>query len=139
MTGARILFVDDSEDMKAVMKDFLEAEGYEVTLAGSAMAALQLLRNRHFRLLVTDQMLPDETGSWLLSQAEALGLLDDVGAVVVTANSYPEELERPADVPVFQKPVDLERLFAALSSLLTQKSKPRSDAAASDRGSPRSL
>lgn len=119
--GARVLCVDDSDDMQAIMQDFLEAEGYEVTLVGTAHGALLLLRTQHFRLLVTDQMLPDETGAWLLEQATALGLLLDVGAVVVTANSYPEEIARPPGVAVFQKPVPLDRFLATLSDLLARR------------------
>lgn len=114
----RVLCVDDSEDMQAILRDFLDAEGYEVTVTGSAHSALRLLRSEHFHLLVTDQTLPDETGTWLLARAQSLGLLENLGAVVVTANSHPEDLERPAGVPVFQKPVHLDRFLGALADLL---------------------
>lgn len=128
--GVSVLCVDDSEDMQAIMTDFLEAEGYDVTVAGNAHAALRLLRSGQFRLLVTDQVLPDETGTWLLEQAQAQGLLRKIGAVVVTANSYPEEIARPAGIPVFQKPVPLDHFLATLGDMLESRRREAREVAA---------
>ncbi len=115
----RVLCVDDSADTRALLRDFLQAEGYEVSEAENAHAALRLLQSERFNLLVTDHMMPDETGAWLLREAQACGLLANVRAVMITANHQPHLLERPSDVPVFQKPLHLDR-FMATVNLLTK-------------------
>jgi CheY-like chemotaxis protein len=116
----RVLCVDDSADTRRMLRDFLEAEGYEVTEAGNAHTALRLLRSERFNLLVTDHMMPDETGAWLLREAQVYGLLANVRTVMITANHQPQLLDRPANVPVFQKPLDVDRFMVVVKLLAAE-------------------
>jgi CheY-like chemotaxis protein len=114
----RVLYVDDDPDVLDLMRECLEAEGYEVSAVANAHAALKALRSRHFDLVVTDQMLPDETGGSMLLEASARGLLQDTPAMIVTANSEPEQIKRPAGVLTFQKPLEFDGFLATVHDLL---------------------
>jgi DNA-binding NtrC family response regulator len=69
--GHRILVVDDEETIRRLLKDLLEANGYEVEVAGDAHAAMQRLKAREFEVVLTDLMLPDGDGLEVLRVARA--------------------------------------------------------------------
>ena len=61
-THNRILYVDDHEDSRWMMKVLLEMWNYEVALAGAADDGLHLAQSEHFDLYFLDAHLPDESG-----------------------------------------------------------------------------
>ena len=61
-TGASILVVEDDEQIAELMRDFLEAEGFRVRLAGSGRETSEHLEQGRFDLVLLDVMLPDESG-----------------------------------------------------------------------------
>lgn len=60
--GARILVVDDDEDVRGVAASALVAEGYEVTEVGSAMEAFARLEGEPPDLMVLDVVMPGISG-----------------------------------------------------------------------------
>ncbi len=72
ITTGRILVVDDEEVIALGLRETLAREGYQVTTACSAVAALDLLRRDSFTLVLTDQRMPDLTGLELLAQAKQI-------------------------------------------------------------------
>jgi PAS domain S-box-containing protein len=65
----RILVVDDEPDLKNVLVEALERNGYEVTGCNSGLAAVAELRDQDFDLLLTDLMMPEMDGISLLKVA----------------------------------------------------------------------
>ena len=61
-TGPSILVVEDDEQIAELMRDFLEAEGFRVSHAGSGREASELLEQGRPDLVLLDVMLPDESG-----------------------------------------------------------------------------
>ena len=59
---ARILVVDDDNQIRRVMRTTLEAQGYEVDEAGSGERALDFLRATKCDLVLLDINLPGKTG-----------------------------------------------------------------------------
>jgi DNA-binding response OmpR family regulator len=57
-----ILVVDDEPAIAELMRDFLEADGFQVELAGDARAAQLLLAARSVDCLLLDVMLPGQSG-----------------------------------------------------------------------------
>jgi two-component system NtrC family sensor kinase len=53
-----ILIVDDETDVSSIMQDVLVREGHRVTTAANGAAALQLLTERSFDLILTDFRMP---------------------------------------------------------------------------------
>ncbi|MBL8956262.1 MAG: response regulator [Myxococcaceae bacterium] len=62
----------------------------DVVTAGNGTEALQVLRTRRVDLLITDQRMPEMTGTQLIAQARTEGI--DVTAILLTAYSSPQDL-----------------------------------------------
>ena len=62
----RLLVVDDDESVRHVVAEILKDEGYEPSTAPGAEAALELMRETSFPLVITDIKMPDKDGLWFL-------------------------------------------------------------------------
>lgn len=62
MALADILVIEDNLELSAVIRDFLEAEGYSVASVSSAEEGLELLNSKAVKLLLLDIMLPGIDG-----------------------------------------------------------------------------
>ena len=105
--GASILLVEDDQDIRELLTTLLEMAGFQATACSTAEAALEELREQPFDLILTDYMLPNRTGGWLLKQASDEGLIDTTPVLVVTAHPDPEDV---AHYEIVQKPFDLDDL-----------------------------
>jgi len=85
----RILVVDDEAKIAAVVTDYLQHAGFQVTVAGTAAAALELARSLQPDLVVLDLGLPDGDG---LDVARALRRHSAVPIIMLTART--EETDR---------------------------------------------
>jgi DNA-binding response OmpR family regulator len=75
-THNRILYVDDHEDSRWMMKVLLEMWNYEVALADAADDGLHLAQSEHFDLYFLGTHLPDESGlSYASKYAESPDML----------------------------------------------------------------
>ena len=59
---ARILLVDDDDDLRSVIMTTLEMEGYEVEEAWNCGTALSLLGRKSYDVVLLDITLPDDSG-----------------------------------------------------------------------------
>jgi CheY-like chemotaxis protein len=59
---AKILIVDDEQDMAALFKEILEAEGYEVSVVNSGKECLLTLSQEKFDLVLMDMFMPELSG-----------------------------------------------------------------------------
>ena len=64
--NARILLVDDDDDLRSVLQTLLELKGYSVVGAADCNSAIQLLRDGNFDLVLLDIALPDRNGFGVL-------------------------------------------------------------------------
>ncbi len=64
----KFLVVDDEESVRELVRDILEAEGHEVTVAGSGREALALFAETAFAAVLMDVGLPGMSG-WELARA----------------------------------------------------------------------
>jgi CheY-like chemotaxis protein len=111
LAGSTILLVEDDDDIRELMETLLEAAGFVPTACSTAEQAIEELRDQPFDLILTDYMLPNRSGGWLLEQAAAEGLVDDVPVLVVTAHPRPTEV---VGCEVMSKPVDLDDLVGRI-------------------------
>ena len=117
----KILLVEDNEDIREGLADLLESEGYSVVGTGSAEEGLERLRADFFHLVITDYMLPGETGGWMLEQAGREELLRDTPAVMITAHP---RVKPPAGVRLVHKPLDIDD-FLRMVDGYTHSALPR--------------
>jgi DNA-binding response OmpR family regulator len=85
----RVLVVDDEARIRAVVRGYLENDGFEVAEAGDGESALRMERDWHPDLLVLDVMLPGIDGIEVLRQ---LRTHSDVPVILLTARA--EEVDK---------------------------------------------
>ncbi len=76
MSTSHVLVVDDEADIRALIKDILTDEGYEVTNAGDASEARTARQDGKFDLILLDIWMPDTDGISLLREWSDQGDLD---------------------------------------------------------------
>lgn len=89
-----VLVVDDSLSVRRVNARVLRGKGYEVDEASDGMEALQKLRSRTYRLVLSDLEMPRMDGFELLAELGRSGLLDGVPVIVASTKSDAETRRR---------------------------------------------
>ena len=116
---ARILVIEDNEDLAFGLRNNLEIEGYEVELATDGTCGLKLAGEVRPDLIVLDLMLPDLDGYRVLRQLREKGVTTPV--VILTARAEEADKVRGfrlgADDYV-TKPFGVLELMARLEALL---------------------
>ena len=124
-----ILLIEDNADLAFGLKNNLEIEGYDVTLATDGHAALSAVEAHQPDLVVLDLMLPGADGYRVLRQMRE----DGIAAPVLILTAKTEEADKVrgfrcgADDYV-TKPFGVLELLARIEALL-RRSKPRATAA----------
>lgn len=68
MANARILVVDDEEDIRDITRLLLEKAGYDVMVVGDGPSALAALGARTFDLVIVDMLMPEMDGVELINE-----------------------------------------------------------------------
>lgn len=84
----KILVVEDDRFFREMYCHLLSGEGYEVHTASSVQEAMNRLRNSSYSLIITDLVMPGESGIDLLFQAKRHD--PDVDVIMVTSNAAVE-------------------------------------------------
>jgi DNA-binding NtrC family response regulator len=72
MGGERILIVDDEEMNREFLHELLTEQGYDVKTAVDGVAAVELLRNEAFHVVLTDLRMPRMNGIELVRQLKEI-------------------------------------------------------------------
>ena len=115
----KVLLVEDDGELARFVGRVLREEGFEVSTADSARAALAMLKQETFNLAVLDRMLPDQDGLTVCAEIRRREL--DVGVLMLTARGELEDrvggLEAGADDYIV-KPFEVEELIARIRAVL---------------------
>ncbi len=117
----RILFIDDSFDARAIYALALTMHGFEVQTAESGQAALELMKNEAFDLIVTDISMPGMNGFETIEKLRALPLALNTPILILTALVDARTRQRAREVRadgILQKPVLPQELIARLNEVL---------------------
>jgi PAS domain S-box-containing protein len=144
LTGTRIWMVDDDTDAHEVVALTLEQTGASVEAFGSCRALLEALdkawkaspAGRGPQVLLVDLAMPDEDGFETLRRVRALektcGIAGAIPAIALTAFTQVERerLKATGFRDRVDKPVDAEKLVAAIRLALTETEERRNPARA---------
>jgi DNA-binding response OmpR family regulator len=83
--GPKVLLVDDEDQLRRVMRDLLERDGYEVTEAADGVQALDQIDRHAPDIVVLDLNLPGLDGYGVLSHLRSRSATADIPVVVLTA------------------------------------------------------
>ena len=114
-SAARILVIEDQDDVRRMLVTALELDGYRVDEASNAAEGLNRLRQARYNLVLSDYAMPGHTGAWMFGEANRLGLLDGVATVIVTAQPF---VRATPGIAVITKPFDLDSFLDQVRRLL---------------------
>jgi DNA-binding response OmpR family regulator len=113
--------VDDSEEIRFLLKTMLENAGYGVDVVPDGSRALDALRQEQYHLVVLDVMMPVKDGYTVLREMREVGLRDATRVLMLTAKSTDADWARGYQLGVDEyltKPFDPEELIDAVDNVL---------------------
>lgn len=119
---AKILFVDDEESQRKAIGGFIEKKGFYIKTCPDGDAALELIRNESWDIVLSDLKMPGMTGIELLRQAKQL--VPDIVFILFTAYGTVEGAVEAMKLGAFDfvtKPVDLDVLEMMINKALENR------------------
>jgi two-component system, OmpR family, response regulator len=126
--AAHILVVDDDREIRTLLRDFLEKNGFKATAVADGEETRRVLARERFDLIVLDLMLPRESG---LVICRELRQTSDVPIIMLTALG--EEVDRVVGLEVgaddyLTKPFSPRELLGRIRAVLRRTQQPQSAA-----------
>lgn len=109
-----VLIIEDDEELRGLLCDFLEVEGYKVSGAASAEEGIEYLERESVRIILLDLMLPGIDG---FAACSAIREHKDIPIIMMSARGDDESkltgyklgaddyLEKPVSVPILNAKV----------------------------------
>jgi len=125
--AARILIIDDDENIRKVLKTILEDEGYIVDTADTAKKGIEQSEKAFYNLALIDVRLPDMEGIELLSKLRSTK--PKMRKIIVTG--YPtlqnaiSAVNKGADAYVM-KPFEVEKILQTIQEQLKKQEEEKS-------------
>src|SRR5580693_8350374 len=117
-----VLLVEDKPELRAMLRKFLERDGYKVEEAPDGNTAIDKIRSRRYLLILSDLKLPGNSGLDVLREARRAD--STLPFILVTAYGSVEEAVTAMKEGAFdfiQKPVDLDHLKLLLERASRQQ------------------
>lgn len=118
-----VLIIDDADATRLGLVRLFQLRGYKTKEAVNGADGLQRLRESpHADVVVLDVMMPGTNGHWFRDEQLKDPALADIPVIVFTGATDAAELKRKMRVThVFSKPVSVDAVFDAVSTLCTAK------------------
>lgn len=111
-----ILLVDDDPINEVITRSMLEAEGYEIQCAATAVEALLMASQKEFDVILMDIMLPDISGVQVMRKIRRSNTNIDTKIIAYTANEdTDQQYEKLGFDDYISKPVDKVKLREKLA------------------------
>lgn len=117
----KILLVDDEAGFAELLKDLLEMDGYEVTLAYDGKEGLEKLKTFEPDAIISDIMMPIMDGFEMFRRIKAIPEYASIPFLFISGfqdNRIFEEARRVGVFGILQKPIDLEQIERRLNELI---------------------
>ncbi|MEO8194871.1 MAG: response regulator [Gemmatimonadales bacterium] len=122
-----ILVVDDNEDNANIIRDYLEARGYPISVAYSGSEAMELFEKEKPSLVLLDVMMPGMDGWQVCREMKASTSGKNIRVIMVTAlqdwMDKRQAIETGADDYV-EKPFELAKLASVVERNAAQLEQP---------------
>lgn len=116
-----VLVVDDEEPIRTVYRDAIRLAGFQSTAAGSASEALDILKNIHADVVITDIRMPDMNGIELMGS-----IREKYDTDIIVMTGYAEDYTYEKIIALgakdfIHKPVNLGELLARLKRVTHER------------------
>lgn len=120
---ARVLVVDDDEQICALVSRLLENDGHEVAVAMTGVDALEQLHDHEYDLMILDLVMPQKGGIETIMEIRGvspnLPIVVVSGRVTVGDASTTRLLRQYGALAVLGKPFSVDELRAAVAGALS--------------------
>ena len=122
-----ILVVDDTPRVRQAITYLLNKKDYEITTAGNAIEAVNLISERLPDLIILDVMMPEVDGFQLCKKLKAARETKNIPVIFLTARTTPSDIAKGLEtgaVDYIKKPYNSEELLLRVDlHLKLKKSK----------------
>jgi DNA-binding response OmpR family regulator len=119
MRTSRILLVEDDINLGSLLREYLNAKGYDCSLEGDGEKGYRTFKKDHFDLCILDIMLPVKDGYTLAREIRVLN--PDIPIIFLTAKSMKKDIidgfEAGAD-DYLTKPFSMDELLMRIEAVL---------------------
>jgi two-component system OmpR family response regulator len=131
---ARLLLIEDEQDMARYLRKGLEEAGYSVTHSGQAQQATQLALTEHWDVMIVDRMLPHEQDGLEIIKSVRQASVQTPVLVLSALASLDDRVRglREGGDDYLTKPFALPELLARLEALI-RRANPSASATADSR------
>lgn len=117
-----ILVVDDEENIREFLKEFLEEHNFKVTLADDGQKALELIEENLPGLMIVDLLLPGEHGIPLIKTIKQKYFIPTIIISSIYDRDEIEDFMEEYFVEAFlEKPLNLDLLLEKINSIINAK------------------
>jgi len=130
----KLLLVEDHDDTAVMLKLLLESYGYDVDTAGSVARSLEMAQRQSYDALISDLGLPDGSGLELVAALRRSGI--DIPAIALSGFGRESDIEESRGAGFaahLVKPVDADRLAAAVEEIAAKARRSKGIAGPSDQ------
>ncbi len=129
--GSTILLVEDEDQLRSALAQFLSRKGFRVVEAQDGRSAEGVLRKAFPDLIVTDLIMPDRDGLELLEfvrqHAPSVPVIAMSGGGRISPANYLEIAQRLGAVRTLEKPFPTTQLLNTLQEVLSQRPTQHGD------------
>lgn len=119
----RVLVVDDEENIRQILKEYLNEFGYDVVCAVNGQEALQIYKNGYFDVTLSDLVMRPMDGLELLSEIKKV----DPDAIFIMITGYPSiesalEAVKKGARDYITKPFNIDEIRLKMERVLLEQS-----------------
>lgn len=116
-----LLLVDDDEDLRTILAEMLEDEGFCVAQAASGREALMRLDAGPVDLILLDFMMPEMSGAEFLKALHTRPDISGIPVVLLTAASSILELAAIVPDAILNKPFQVSELLRCIAEVAARR------------------
>ena len=127
MEKVKILLCEDDENLGMLLREYLQAKGYNVTLAPDGEAGFQHFSNEKFDLCILDVMMPKKDGFTLAQDIRKVNSV--IPIVFLTAKSLKEDVLEGFRIGAddyITKPFSMEEMLLRIEAIMRRISGKKS-------------
>ncbi|MCP4350056.1 MAG: response regulator [Desulfobacterales bacterium] len=119
---ARILIIDDDVEIREMLKEVFEQEGYETVIAPDGEVAVKCYRDQQADVVITDIIMPEKEGIETIMELKQefpdVRIIAISGGGRISPDNYLKMAKDFGAMRTFTKPVRIEKLLEAVKELL---------------------
>jgi len=121
---ARILIIDDDVQIRTLLKEILQQEGYEVVDAPDGLEGVRLYRENPADLVITDIIMPEKEGLEIIRELRTdfpeVKIMAISGGGRIGPEPYLQIAERLGAQSILTKPIGRDELIGAVREALKE-------------------